>query len=102
NRVQYFRRHASQIEGEQGWIAASGVKGAATITIPLIKTGPERPYTVRLHFVEPDRLHPGERVFDVALQGELLLDDFDICQEAGAPNRAVVKEFKGIKVKKDL
>lgn len=101
--AHYFRRHASQIEGDLPWVAASGVKGVSAVVIPLVKPGdPERTYTVRLHFIEPDHLQPGERIFDVALQGELVLDDFDIAAEAGAANRGVVKEFKGVKVRKDL
>jgi hypothetical protein len=35
-------------------------------------------------------------VFDVKLQGKVVLKSFDIVAEAGAGNRAVVKEFKGI------
>src|SRR6185436_8001853 len=50
-------------------------------------------YTVRLHFVEPDGLQAGQRIFDVALQGKEILKDFDICREAGGADRALVKEF---------
>src|SRR5205807_2544833 len=53
----------------------------------------EQPYTVRLHFVEPDGLKPEERVFDVLLQGQTALKDFDIAKEAGGSDRALVKEF---------
>ena len=58
----------------------------------------ERNFTVRLHFAELDGAEVGERVFDVMLQGNVVLKDFDVVKEAGGPNRAVVKEFKGIKV----
>jgi outer membrane protein assembly factor BamB len=60
-------------------------------TIP--KTAPR---TVRLHFAEPDDVKPGERVFDVRVQGKTLLKNFDIIREAGARNTALVKELKGI------
>jgi hypothetical protein len=63
---------------------------------------PERVYTVRLHFAEPDHLGAGQRVFDVALQGDTLLKDFDVVREAGGAQRALVKEFKGVRVGKDL
>ena len=55
-------------------------------------------YTVRLCFAEPDDLPPGRRVFDVSLQGQRVLKDFDIASAAGGAKRAVVKEFKGIEV----
>jgi len=57
---------------------------------------PERAYTVRLHFAEVEGVAPGERVFDVKLQGDTVLEEFDIVKEADGPNRALVKEFPGI------
>ena len=53
-------------------------------------------FTVRLHFAEVDDAQPGERVFDVALQGRTVLQGLDIRTEAGTADTAVVKEFKGI------
>jgi predicted ATPase len=38
----------------------------------------------------------GQRVFDVKLQDKLVLEGFDIAATAGAVNKAVIKEFKGI------
>jgi len=61
-----------------------------------------RPYTVRLCFAEPDDVQPGERVFDVAIQGTMVLKGFDIAREAGGPRRTVVKEFKGIALEQTL
>ena len=58
----------------------------------------ERLYTVRLHFAELEHAKPGERVFSVTIQGNRVLSEFDILQEAGGPFRSVVREFKGIKV----
>jgi hypothetical protein len=55
-----------------------------------------RPFTVRLHFAEPEELRPGERVFSVLLAGREVLPTFDIAREAGASCRGVVREFKGI------
>ena len=57
------------------------------------------PYTVRLHFAEPDgEAAPGKRVFSVSLQGREVLKDFDVVREAGGPNRAIVEEFKGLQI----
>jgi hypothetical protein len=99
-----FRRHASQVEGDGiPWVAASGVKGLRSVTVTLASGArDEKAYTVRLHFVEPDRLREGERVFDVALQGEDVLKDFDVVSEAGGTNRGVVKEFHGVRVGSEL
>ncbi|NBR86485.1 MAG: hypothetical protein EBS84_13455 [Proteobacteria bacterium] len=63
---------------------------------------PPAPYTVRLHFAEPEDLKPGQRVFTVALQGRPVLPDFDIIRTAGGSRQGVVKEFKGIVIQKDL
>jgi outer membrane protein assembly factor BamB len=54
-------------------------------------------YTVRFHFAEPDEVQPGQRVFDVRLNGKTVLEDFDIVREAGERHKAVVKEFQGVK-----
>lgn len=101
--MQWFRHHASQIDGAGlPWVSASGVKGVTALTVDLGETKVPRTYTVRLHFVEPDSLKPGQRRFAVALQGREVLTDFDIVREAGAANRALVKEFKGIAVTSEL
>jgi hypothetical protein len=57
---------------------------------------------VRLHFLEPDKLGPGQRVFGVAVQGKEVLADFDIAREAGGANRPVVREFRGVRVTSSL
>jgi outer membrane protein assembly factor BamB len=99
----YFRRHSSQVSGPLNWVAASGVKGLTSLRVVLDKDGDEeRTFTVRLHFVEPDNLKPGQRVFSVHLQGREVLKTLDIAKEAGGPNRALVKEFAGIRVTDEL
>jgi hypothetical protein len=93
--VTYFRRHSSRISGDGiPWVSASGVKGITSLTLMLDKDAKTaQPYLVRLHFVEPDGLKPGERVFDVQIQGQEALKDFDIVKEAGGGDRALVREF---------
>jgi hypothetical protein len=78
--------------------------GLPKMAMPQEASGPavNGRYTVRLHFLEPDNAKPGQRVFDVIIQGKKALGDFDIVKEAGGANRAVVKEFKGILVPKEL
>jgi PAS domain S-box-containing protein len=120
-----FCHHSSRIQVSEylksapAWVVASGLKGVSSVTItlsgksteattqaegakPTEKSIQEHLYTVRLYFSEPDEIKPGQRVFDIAIQGRKVLENFDIVKDAGSPNRPVVKEFKGILVKDDL
>lgn len=65
---------------------------------------PNGKYTVRLHFAETYEgiTADGERVFTVKIQGKEVLKDFDVRKTAGASQKVVVKEFKGIKVSDGL
>ncbi len=55
---------------------------------------PKGTYKVKLYFAETyDAISPGDRVFNVLIQGRKVLDEFDICKQAGGRNRALVKEF---------
>jgi hypothetical protein len=102
-KVAYFNRHPSSIvAGPLPWVACSGAKSVETVSIALVTpSGPRpeikpAPYTIRLVFSEPDGLAPGQRTFDVSLQGEKVADHFDIAKTAGGPCRSVVREFPGI------
>lgn len=55
-----------------------------------------RTLRLRLHFAELDDVQPGQRVFDVKVQGRVVLEDFDVVQAAGGRNRAVVKEINPV------
>ena len=99
----YFRRHSSRIEGEGlKWVAASGCVGLSSITLTLADAEPtetdQRPYTIRLYFVEPEAVKPGRRVFDVAIQGTTVLKGFDVVDRAGAPLTTYVQEFTNLSV----
>ena len=49
---------------------------------------------VRLYFVEFTRCSAGNRLFDVEIEGSIVLDDFDIYSEAGgACNVAIMRSF---------
>jgi hypothetical protein len=111
------RSEAGSVKGEVEWfesrpglagspVASFGVMGAAEVALPTrlplggkeAKSPGSRRYDVRLTFVEPRGLRPGERVFNVALEGKIVLQDFDILAAGGGPNVPVVREFKGIDV----
>jgi len=75
------------------------LKGASRIP-PVVEP---TPYTVRMHFMEPtEDATPGERVFDLSLQGKRVLQEFDIVADVGTSLRSVVKEFKGVMISRDL
>ncbi|KAH7651410.1 Non-specific serine/threonine protein kinase protein [Dioscorea alata] len=56
-------------------------------------------YTVNLHFAEiiftddQTYLAVGRRLFDVSIQGERVLEDFNIAKEANGTGRAIIKSF---------
>jgi hypothetical protein len=54
----------------------------------------EKRYTVILHFMEPEQVREGDRVFDVFLNGKKVLSQLDIVRETGTPKKALVKEAK--------
>ncbi len=66
--------------------------GACSYTIAANKSGT---FTVRLHFAET-KYGPGERKFNVDINGKRVLGDFDIAAEAGK-GKALVKDFPGTK-----
>ena len=59
--------------------------------IPNLTAG--KTYTVRLHFAETYWSSAGQRVFNVSLNGQQVLSNFDIVATAGARYKAVVEQF---------
>jgi hypothetical protein len=57
-----------------------------------------RPHTVRLYFAEMEAMKPGQRVFDVSLQGQVVAAGLDVVKEAGGPRRELVREFKNVSI----
>lgn len=100
----YFRHHSERMNGgELDWVCASGLRGVREIALPAPEESTEPLlYTVRLYFAEPDELQPGQRVFDVFLQGRMILKDFDIVREAGSIRRELMKEFSPVAVSRQL
>ncbi|HEV2864292.1 MAG TPA: malectin domain-containing carbohydrate-binding protein [Pyrinomonadaceae bacterium] len=75
--------------------------GGAPGTAPLAYAipVPNDTYRVRLHFAEvwhgvSNTSGAGARVFDVSVENQLALDDFDIYAAAGGAQRAVVREIQ--------
>ncbi len=81
-------RHPSSIEDDSeglSWVASSCMEGAATIHIDNVI---EAEYEIRLHFAELTAdMAPGQRIFDVLINGDVILQGYDIVAETGAPFR---------------
>jgi hypothetical protein len=54
---------------------------------------PNAAYTVRLDFAELYWTVAGQRTFNVSINGQAVLTNFDIVAAAGAANKAVAKQF---------
>jgi hypothetical protein len=65
-----------------------------TYTIPGLTPGTA--YAVRLHFAELSWTAAGQRLFNVAINGTTVLNNFDIFATAGAQNRALTEEFTAV------
>ncbi len=84
-------------ESDDPWLFASAAGGLKKCVIPLLgKADGSALYRVRLAFADPDNDRPGQRVFDVKLQGKVVAADFDIVKQAGGRNRAVHAEFPAV------
>ncbi|MDT8302529.1 MAG: malectin domain-containing carbohydrate-binding protein, partial [Sedimentisphaerales bacterium] len=57
---------------------------------------------VRLGFKAMPEDKEDQRVFDIKLQDKVVLESFDILKTAGRINRAVIKEFKGVRAEDAL
>ena len=105
--MNYWRHHAARVMGDMTFVGASGVENAASVALNMIydpKSGPATPvttenYTVSLVFMEPNfQAQPGDRVFDVSVNGVPVLSNYDIIADAGRPYKSVVKTFHDISV----
>jgi beta-glucanase (GH16 family) len=65
--------------------------GAAAWTIADLTPGAT--YRTRLHFVEYGKTAAGQRLFNMSINNQTVLNNFDIYAAAGAQNKAVVREF---------
>lgn len=65
--------------------------GPVTYTIPGLATGSS--CKVRLHFAELTGYTTGQRRFNVAINGQTVLSNFDIYATAGGKDKAIVEEF---------
>jgi outer membrane protein assembly factor BamB len=104
NNMGYFcydTRETNIAGTDNPWLFTSGCIGLSKYTIPLLDdTWGEKPgiYTVRLGFLAPS----GKRVFDIKLQDNLVLENFNLTKEMGKTKHVILKEFNNINVENDL
>jgi len=86
------------------WITSNSIGGIRSLELTLSKANKvvETTYCIKLYFSEPENKKPGERVFNIAIQNNKVLDKFDIVSEAGRKDKEVIKSFSGIKAGKVL
>lgn len=92
-----------QISGTRNpWIYSSAMQSRKELVFRLVPEGhSQAKYTLHLHFAEVDGAGPGERVFDVKVQDQVLVSGMDIAAEGGT-RHALVRTFKNIPVSRDL
>lgn len=86
---------------DKPWLFTSALKGATRFSVPLLKKGDTGRYTVRLGFTPLPGDQVGSRVFDVKLQGKIVLENFDVAK-AAAEGAVVVRGIKGVEVTGNL
>jgi hypothetical protein len=100
-KITYHYHHSMRVNGGEGWpwIAASLAEGIETISINGLTKGT---YVLRLTFLEPDPIKPGERIFDVIHQGKKLLSKYDVTKAAGGAMRSTTESFSDLVLKNSL
>jgi outer membrane protein assembly factor BamB len=102
----YFKHDPArlQIDGtDTPWVFRSGVNGMRQCKIPVADSGDGKArYTVRLAFAELVHDAAGKRVFDIKVQNKVVAENFDIFQQLGGKNRALIKEFTGFDADTEL
>ncbi len=94
-----FRRDMTAGD-ESPWLAASGCEGLLGCEIPLAdKTAGAKAgvYRLRLGFVAPAGDEPGQRVFDVKVQGKTVLAGVDVVRAAGGSGKVLVREIGAVR-----
>lgn len=85
------------------WLFSSGMFGITRCELPLIERGQSAAsYRVRLYFAAHEDDQPGQRVFNIRLQGRTVAESVDVRQQAGASRKAVELEFDNVLVSERL
>ncbi len=94
----YYRVNADAVDiagTDADYLVASGIEGVKTVNVNL-GTDASNTYTVAFHFAELADVAPGDRVFDIKLQGKTAVAGLDVAQEAGGRDAALIKTVAGV------
>lgn len=86
---------------DKPWLFISGCRGLLRCEVPLLDGHAGQKgatYHVRLGFAAPGEDIPGQRVFDIKLQGKVVQAACDIARLAGEAARPVVLDYRGVPV----
>ncbi len=102
--LQWYRYDSSHIgAGELPWVCASGVEGLQEVRIRLAREADyEALYAVRLYFAEPEQADAQSRMFDVMLDGQTVIEGFDVAASAGSARTGIVRQWRRLPLKRDL
>lgn len=85
------------------WVCTSWARGLRRVFVPLLdEHDATTQYTVTLYFADLENQQQEQRIFDIALQGQVVVEGFDIVKEAGGPQRAAARQFQDVKVDRNL
>ncbi len=93
-----FRNHFTCLENNedgQPWAASYGLEGLDSMQWNFLPGEWEVSFhDTALYFAEPKNTEPGERVFDILLDGERLLEGVDVSELAGVTGRGCVSRVE--------
>ncbi len=95
----------TEIAGTQSpWLYSSSSRGIKKLAIPLRgKEDSPAEYQLRLHFADLNTdSKPGQRVFDVKIQGKTVIQGLDVFAESKGALTSLVREVNGVKIEKNL
>jgi len=103
-KIGYIRTNSFNIESEDhSYVAASAINGAQEITVTLSQEAMDNSiYTVKLYFAELEHVNAESRIFDVEVQGEKVLSNFNISKNINGTNKLMVKTIEGIRIQDKL
>ena len=103
-KLGYIRTNSFKIDTEDhSYVVASALNGAKEVVVTLANDAVDNStYTVKLYFAEIEGANAESRVFDVDVQGDNILKDFNIAKDAGGINKITTKVIEGVLIKDTL
>lgn len=99
----YASRSSAYYPAQPAWLFASCVRNVSRCDIPVLKQGDGRcRFDLKLAFCDPDNGQPGQRVFDVKVQGRVVISNCDIVRETGGRDRPLWKEIPGVEADENI